>query len=50
MYGWIWRQLPGPLVVRLGTAAALLLAMIVLLFTVVFPVVEPIVPLGNTGG
>jgi hypothetical protein len=44
MYVWIWRHLPGPLVVRLLQAALLLAAVVALLFLVVFPAVEPLLP------
>jgi len=40
MYAWIWRHLPGPVPLRLVLAAALLLAVVALLFTVVFPWAE----------
>jgi hypothetical protein len=40
MYSWIWRHLPGPVPVRALLAVALLAAIVVLLFTVVFPQVE----------
>lgn len=44
MYGWVWRHLPGPLVVRLLLALLLAAAVVALLFTVVFPAVEPLLP------
>jgi len=37
MYGWIWRHLPGPTLLRLVLAMALLAAVVLLLFNVVFP-------------
>lgn len=37
MYPWIWRHLPGPTAVRAVLAVALLAAVVLLLFTVVFP-------------
>ena len=40
VYALIWRLLPGPLPARVGLAAALLAAVVLLLFTVVFPWVE----------
>ena len=40
MYAWIWRRLPGPLVVRVLLALALALAVVALLFTQVFPAVD----------
>jgi hypothetical protein len=47
MYVWIWRRLPGP--VALKTAEALLLIAIVsaLLLFVVFPWVEPHLPINR---
>ena len=44
MYGWLWRHLPGPLVVRLLLVVLLLAAVLALLFFVVFPAVEPLLP------
>ena len=44
MYAWIWRHLPGPLVVRLLGALLLLAAAVAVLFLVVFPWVEPLLP------
>ncbi len=44
MYSWIWRHLPGPLAVRLGQLLVLLAAAVALLFLVVFPRVEPLLP------
>lgn len=44
MYPWIWRQLPGPLIVRLLCAGALVAAVVALLMLVVFPFVEPLLP------
>ena len=47
MYAWIWRHLPGPLVVRIGLAAVLILGVVALLMFVVFPWVEPLLPFNN---
>ncbi len=44
MYVWIWRHLPGPLVVRVLLTLALVAAVVALLFLVVFPAVEPLLP------
>lgn len=44
MYGWIWRRLPGPLVLRLLLALGLAAAVVVVLFTTVFPWAENAVP------
>lgn len=47
MYGWIWRHLPGPRPVRLLLAVLIAAAVVVLLWTAVFPVVEPLLPLDD---
>ena len=44
MYGWVWRQLPGPLWMRLVTAFVLVAIVVVILFAWVFPWVEPRLP------
>ena len=44
MYSWIWRNLPGPTVVKLLQALILFLAVVALLFFVVFPWLEPYLP------
>lgn len=44
MYPWIWRHLPGPLAVRLLLALVLVLAVVALLFLVVFPWADPLLP------
>lgn len=44
MYPWIWRHLPGPLAVRLLLVLVVLAAVVALLFLVVFPAVEPLLP------
>ena len=44
MYAWIWRHLPGPLPLRLVLVAALLVAVVLLLFTRVFPWAEQSLP------
>jgi hypothetical protein len=47
MYGWIWRILPGGTPIKLISALVLLAAVLALLFFVVFPVVEPHLPLND---
>lgn len=47
MYGWLWRHLPGPFVARLAAAAALLVGVVALLFFVVFPAVDPLLPFNH---
>ncbi|MBM7771059.1 hypothetical protein JOD54_001263 [Actinokineospora baliensis] len=44
MYGWIWRHLPGPVLVRVLTAVVLVAGVVALLMFVVFPWVEPKLP------
>lgn len=44
MYGWLWRHLPGPTPVRVLVALALVLAVVAILFTWVFPWLEPRLP------
>lgn len=47
MYSWIWRQLPGPLAVKLVEALLLLIAVLALLLLVVFPWAEPRLPFND---
>lgn len=44
MYSFIWRRLPGPLPVRLLLALALVVGVVLLLFTTVFPWAEHALP------
>ncbi len=44
MYTWIWRHLPGPTAVKVLEALVLFLAVVALLFFVVFPWLEPYLP------
>ena len=44
MYPWIWRHLPGPWPLRLTTAVLLAVAVVAVLFTVVFPWAEHTLP------
>lgn len=44
MYPWIWRHLPGPWPVRALVALVLAVAVVLLLFTVVFPWAEQALP------
>lgn len=51
MYGWLWRHLPGPALVRVLILLALATAVVAVLFTVVFPAIAPMLPLDqNTLG
>ena len=47
MYGWIWRTLPGGLAGKLLGCTVLFLLVVLLLFFVVFPAVEPLLPFGD---
>jgi hypothetical protein len=47
VYAWLWRKLPGPTPVKLLEALALAVATVALLFTVVFPWVEPRLPFND---
>ena len=47
MYAWIWRKLPGPTAVKVVEALVLLVAVVLLLFTVVFPWLEPRLPFND---
>jgi hypothetical protein len=44
VYSWIWRKLPGGLPGKLVGSAILVLAVLALLFLVVFPYAEPRLP------
>jgi hypothetical protein len=44
MYVWIWRKLPGPVAARLVVALLLVVAVVAILFLVVFPWVGPKLP------
>lgn len=47
MYVWLWRVLPGGLLGKLAGCAALLALTVLLLFFVVFPAVEPLLPFSD---
>lgn len=47
MYAWIWRQLPGPTFVKVIAAIIIVLAVVMLLMTIVFPAIEPYMPFGE---
>ena len=47
MYGWIWRRLPGGVTGKVIGSAILILAVVALLFLVVFPYVEPRLPFND---
>ncbi len=47
MYGWLWRVLPGGLPGKLACSLLLLTASVALLFFVIFPAVEPLLPFSD---
>jgi hypothetical protein len=47
MYVWIWRRLPGPLAVKLVQVLVLVAAISLLLLFVVFPWIEPHLPINK---
>jgi uncharacterized membrane protein len=47
MYVWIWRKLPGGLPGKVVGSAILVLAVVALLFLVVFPWAEPRLPFND---
>lgn len=50
-YGWLWRSLPGPITVKILLVAVVVLAVVAVLFTEVFPAIAPLVPFNeNTVG
>jgi Fe2+ transport system protein B len=49
VYAWIWRHLPGPVAVKTACALVLTAAVVWLLFSFVFPWLEPLSPFGGSG-
>lgn len=47
MYGWIWRHLPGPMALKTLQALILVAAVCALLLFVVFPWLEPRLPISQ---
>ena len=47
MYSWLWRVLPGGLLLKSVQCLVLFALVVLLLFTVVFPAVEPLLPYGD---
>jgi hypothetical protein len=47
MYPWLWSKLPGSTPVKVLEALGLFLAVVALLFTVVFPWLEPRLPFND---
>ncbi|MCL2849320.1 MAG: hypothetical protein FWE61_04660 [Micrococcales bacterium] len=48
MYAWIWRNLPGPVVVRALIALILVGAVVVACFLWLFPAIAPLMPFNDT--
>ncbi len=48
MYGWLWRHLPGPVVVRVFLVIVLLAAAIAACFQWLFPAIAPYMPFNDT--
>jgi hypothetical protein len=47
MYVWIWRHLPGPVAVKMMQVLVLVAAISLLLLFVVFPWIEPHLPINK---
>ena len=47
-YGAVWRLLPGPTPVKVAEAVLLVLAVVAVLFTWVFPLIAPAMPFNDT--
>jgi hypothetical protein len=47
VYAWIWRHLPGNAAVKTLVSLVLIAAIVLALFTVVFPWVEPLLPFND---
>lgn len=48
MYGWLWRHLPGPTVVRLLIALLFAAGVLAACFLWVYPAVAPYMPFNET--
>jgi hypothetical protein len=48
MYGWLWRHLPGPVVVRVLILAIAAFAVLAVCFAWVFPALSPHMPFNDT--
>jgi hypothetical protein len=46
-YGWLWRLLPGPKLVKVLEAAVLFALVVAALFAWVFPALDPLMPFNN---
>lgn len=48
MYGWLWRNLPGPAPVRAAVLMLAALAVLAACFLWVFPAIAPFMPFNDT--
>ena len=48
MYGWLWRHLPGPTLVRVLISLVLLAAVAVACFAWLYPAIAPHMPFNET--
>jgi hypothetical protein len=49
MYGWVWRNLPGVVWVKVVWVMVIFSLVVFALFQYVFPAVEPYVPFSGSG-
>lgn len=47
MYGWLWRQIPGPTPVRVLVTLVSVVALFFLLMEVIYPLVEQVMPFSD---
>ena len=47
MYGWLWRQIPGPIPVRVLVTLVSVVALFFLLMEVIYPLVEQAMPFSD---
>jgi hypothetical protein len=47
MYVWLWRHLPGAMWIKLTQLTVLILAVCALLLFVIFPIIEPHLPISQ---
>ena len=47
MYNWLWSHLPGNFFVRIIISMMAFAVVVVLLFLIIFPALEPILPIGD---
>lgn len=47
MYGWLWRHLPGPAVVRIGILVVAAAVVVAVCFLWVFPAIAPLMPFND---